>query len=524
MKKVYLIIFAVSLVTGLQSQSTFHKSLAIAGKDGFLYRTQHTTDGGFVSVGRLIDGTTSENDFLIIKTDAAGNSSWIKQYSTTDFEEFTDAVEIAGGGLVAVGTSTNMTTFISTAVVKKLNDAGVSQWTKTYGISGHSCGAKKISKDENGNLYVLGSVAVDGASDDYFIMKLDAGGNILSQTTFGTPDYDFPLAFVRKGNGDLFICGWDNTFSGENIHILKINANMTLAWNKKISGPILYFAYDMQERADGDLVLAGRYDDGGTSYDVLICTLDDITGEQVWAKTYSSSDNFGIYAYGVTVASGDVIAVTGPAETTDKGTFLLATDATGNLSWSNRYGEPGATGEGYGVTAASDGGYMLCGFYSNSSGAIIQLLKANSGGYLPCNSEAFGLTVSSITLPMQTLSVTTGTSSLTAQDLTLTETSYSNLTTICLGTGTPALPEPAINLSPNPSDGRFTITAPGSYAGAKVTLANTAGVELMRSSFPSGDGSPSIIKTFAIDVPAGVYIVKINDGKHLETRKLFISR
>lgn len=522
MKKFYLFIIEMVLVTGLCAQSTFHKSLGIPNNGGSLYRSQRTTDGGFVSVGRVSDNAVSDNDFLIMKTDAAGNGSWIKRYSTADFEEFTDVIEVAGGGLVAVGTSTNMGTFISGAVVKKIDAAGVGLWTKTYSVSGHSAGARMIQKDDAGNLYILGSVSVDGSSDDYLIMKLDANGNILTQATFGTPDYDYPLAFVRKGNGDLFICGWDNTMSGENIHLLKVNANMTLAWNRKISGTTRYFAYDMKERADGNLVLAGRYDDGGSSYDILICTMDASTGDQVWAKSYSSADDFGTYAYGVTVASGDVIAVTGPAETAGQGTFLLGTDATGNLTWSYRYGEPGSTGEGYGVTTASDGGYLVCGLYSNSSDAIVQLLKTNSAGYLACNSAAYELTVTSITLPIQTLSVTTGTTSLTAQDLILTETPYSNLATICLGTGTPEVTASAFTISPNPSNGRFTVTVPGTYAGATVMLVNNAGEELLRESMPSGNGMTSVSKSFETGAPGGIYVVKVDDGRETVVRKLCI--
>jgi hypothetical protein len=226
----------------------------------------------------------------------------------------------------------------------------------------------------------------------------------------------------------------------------------------------------------------------------------------------------------LTISQGDVIAVTGPAETSSQGTFLLATDATGNLNWSYRYGEPGATSEGYGVTTASDGGYLLCGLYSNSSDAIVQLLKTNSTGYLACNSSAYSLAVTPVTLPMQSLTVATGTTNLTAQDLTLTETAYSNLATICLGTGNTETAGSAFTVSPNPSDGRFTLKVPGTYAGAQVTLVNTSGTELLKESLPSGSAKSSISKTIDIEAPDGIYIVKIDDGKQQVTRKVCISR
>jgi len=524
MKKIFLAISAFAILTGSHSQTAFHKFLPVADRDGFLYRTCQTSDGGFVSVGRVSDPATFDNDFLILKTDASGIASWIKKYSADESEEFTDVAETADGGVVAAGSSFNMNTFISKAVLKKFSSAGVSQWSRSYSMSGHSAGAKKVAKDASGNIYVLGAVAVDGSSDDYFIMKLDAGGNILAQHTFGTPDFDYPLAFLRKGNGDFFICGWNNTSTGENIHLLKINADMTVAWNKKISGTARYFAYDMRERSDGDIVLAGRYDDLVNSYDILICTLDDASGEQVWARSYSAAEGPGTYAYGLTITSGDAIAVTGPVETSVEGAFVLATDAAGNLNWSNRYGIPGFAGKGYGIAAADDGGYMVCGPLSNSSNAIVQLIKTNAEGDLPCNSVGYEILSGPLTLPMQSITVTAGNANLSAQEITLNETSYGSLETICTGTGIADIRDQAIKVSPNPTDGRFTVTTPGMYAGAKVIVVNAAGINVLDSNMPQGETANSVSKTFSIDIPAGLYLLSIGNGKQKAARKLFISK
>jgi hypothetical protein len=506
----------------LQAQSTFHKAFTLAGKDGILYRSRPVSDGGAVSVGRVIDFSTFDDDFLIMKTDASGGAAWIKKCATTDFEEFTDVTEVPDG-LVAVGTASDMTTYISVAVVEKFNAAGVSQWVKSYSVSGHSAGAKKISTDASGNLYILGTVAIDGAGDDYFILKLDASGNILAQNRFGTPDTDYPLAFLRSDNGSFFICGWDNTFVGENIHVMKINADMTVSWNRKISGMIRYFAYDMQELSNGHLVLAGRYDDGADSYDVLLCSLDDSNGDQVWAKSFSAANGAGNYAYGLAIKQGDVIAVTGPVETTEQGTFLFTTDALGNLTWSNRYGEPGTSAMGYGVAAANDGGFLVCGPLGNNADGIVQLLKTDSEGHLSCNSSAYELSATALTLPMQTLAITTGSPGLAAQNHMLNETAYTGLTDICTGTGLPLINEQHVGITPNPSRGSFTVTAPGSFSGAQVTIVSASGKEVMTGIMPTGDGTSAVSQGFSLSVPAGVYFVTLGNRAGQRSLKLVIT-
>jgi hypothetical protein len=179
---------------------------------------------------------------------------------------------------------------------------------------------------------------------------------------------------------------------------------------------------------------------------------------------------------------------------------------------------------GYGVTTASDGSYLVCGPLSNSSDAIVQLLKTNSSGALACNSSGYELLVTSITLPMQTREVAVGTASLLAQNHTLTETSYNTLETICLGTGFADKSSVNVAISPNPSQGKFTVTVPGSYAGLKIALYNSDGMELMSTSLPSGTENQVVSKTFETDVPEGIYFVKIGGGLNQITRKLVIIR
>jgi hypothetical protein len=84
--------------------------------------------------------------------------------------------------------------------------------------------------------------------------------------------------------------------------------------------------------------------------------------------------------------------------------------------------------------------------------------------------------------------------------------------------------ESIINAGPNPSDGRFTITLPESYAGSQVKVVNTSGKEVFQGTMPSATGMNSISYTFTIDVPAGAYFVIIYGRIHQATMTLFINR
>jgi hypothetical protein len=461
------------------------------------------------------------DDMLIFKTDASGNASWIKKIATPDSEAFTDIVETSGNDLVAVGSTISMTTFQLQAVVEKFNFAGTKQWSKSYGVSGLSSSAKCIVKDGAGNLYILGSVDVAGSLTDYFVMKLDADGNIIAQSTFGTPQSDFPLAFHRSSNGDLYIAGWQNNGTGENIHILKINNSLGMVWNKLVSSTDRYFAYDIGEKSDGSIVLAGRFDDTSTSYDILICNLDDSNGEQVWAKKYSAIAGMRTYAYGLTIGAGDEIAVTGIVEGTDQGTLFLGVNGSGNISTSWQSGVAGSIGNGYGISKSSDGGYMICGPLGGSSNEIVQMIKTNGNGEIPCNNSEFGLSAGDITLPSNSLTIATGTAVLTAQDVTLTEAGFNTIGTICIETGLDDLADEESIVYPNPASGSFTVTVPGNFGESLLQIYNSGGKEIFRQFL--NPGSMAVLNNeHNLDIPSGIYVIRITSGVRQIIRKLVV--
>jgi hypothetical protein len=523
MKKISLVIILLSITSSLFSQTKFNKYFSSAQSLGILYRVIQTTDGGYAAIGHITDMSSFNDDFLIVKTDADGNLLWMKKIATPGSDDFTDIIETSGGGLAVVGSIFNTSTFLSQAIVVQFMSDGTKQWSKTYTVSGISSQAKKIQKDGSGSLYILGDVDVSGASTDYFIMKLDANGNIVQQNTFGTPDADFPLAFVRKANGEFYISGWDNSGNGENIHLLKINSSMSVVWNKLIAGTIKYFCYDMKEKSDGNLVLGGRYDDGTSSYDPMLLEVDPSSGNIVWAKSYSAFDGLPAYVYGIAVVTADEIAVTGIVEDTISGTLIFGTGSDGTLNWAERVsGSVGEYASGYGIGKAGNDGYILCGPRSGSNNSIVQLVKTGASGETFCNSFYYQLGALALTLPSQSVTVSAGTGTLAAADVSLEELTESETGDICLGTGiAPANDIAVMTVYPNPSNGRFTINLNRNLPDASLTIYNTFGKDVFFNPSLKGNdtGSGSSIE---LNLLPGTYLVQLNSKELHATKKIII--
>jgi hypothetical protein len=143
--------------------------------------------------------THGETDYLIIKLDAAGNITWNKMLGGTSFEYVSAIQQTTDGGYIVAGTTTSSASGNITqtgygqedAWVVKLDGSGNIIWNKLFGGS-NADWATAIQQTFDGG-YILagytnssanGTIAgtnhdPSGNSNDFWITKLDANGNIL---------------------------------------------------------------------------------------------------------------------------------------------------------------------------------------------------------------------------------------------------------------------------------------------------------------------------------------------------------
>ena len=519
MKNILLLLLLLWTIPALYSQTVFHKFLTQNNASGYLYRCLQTSDGGYATAGLLMIDTSFDNNFLVAKFNVDGKRIWIKSLGSPDSDEFTDVIETADSGIIAVGTTVNFNTFLSTAVVAKFNSAGLKVWSKTYTLSGMSSTAKKIQKDADGNLYVFGTVEVGGSVNHYYIMKLNSDGNTLQQTTISSTFSDFAISFLRESTGDFVIGGWGNDGTGENIHIIKISSAFSMLWNKYISGSIKLYAYDMKEKSDGNILLAGSYDDGTNPYEALIIEMDNSSGEVVWAKRYSPSNNLGIYAYGLAINSGDRIAITGIVEDFNSGLIAFEVSPAGIVNWSKRITSANELSSvGYGICKSFEGGYVISGSRTGIDNSCFQLLKTTIGGGVQCMGTDLNLADTDVVISSQSIVVTTGSASLTAQDIVYPETVYTTFEDACEPLSVDEqVAENDFSVYPNPSWGNFVVSCNAIQAESSLMMYNASGMLVYRT---NSINSP--LFEVNLDLQAGIYFLQLNTDGKLLTRKVLI--
>ena len=309
--------------------------------------------------------------------------------------------------------------------IVKLDAIGNITWQKTIGGSGNDW-PKCISQTTDGG-YIAGGYSSSGISgdkneaslggDDFWIIKLDALGNIEWQNTIGGNSTDLlndlnqtlDGGFIAGGSSFSGISGDKTTPNAANDGwILKLNATGSIEWQKSIRGNLFDILDNIKQTTDGGYI-AGLYSESGIgldktapsqgAYDYWIVKLD-ASGNIMWQNTIGGGA--GDYLYAVSQLSDGSYIVGGTSFSSASGNktevliggsdlWIVKLDISGNLVWQNTIGDADLDGLNA-IRATQDNGFIIGGFsWSDISGDKVEnkiiggvedawIMKLNSEG------------------------------------------------------------------------------------------------------------------------------------------------
>jgi hypothetical protein len=325
--------------------------------DDTLIALQQTTDGGFILGGysySYADGNkTATNfgggDFWVVRLDANGNRLWDNSFGGSDGDILYSLQQTFDGGFVLGGSSRSSVSGNKTAGnfgfndfwVVRLDAGGAVLWDRNFG-GGASDYLRCLQQTADGG-YILGgysSSGTDGSktaahlgNNDFWIVRVDANGHQLWDRAFGGGGRD-TLSCLQQTRDGGFILGGDSLFS--------------LSGNK--TSPIIGLTDWWIVGLDPNGNKLWEHSFGGTNDDFLTSLQQTSDGGFVLggssassASGNKSSPNFGGYDF-----------------------WVMRLDEQGNKLWDRSFG-----GSGHdflnSLQQTSDGGFILGGY--SSSGA-----------------------------------------------------------------------------------------------------------------------------------------------------------
>ena len=259
----------------------------------------------------------------------------------------------------------------------------VTTWAKIYGGSyNDSISSIKLTKD--GGYIAAGMTLSFGAGGvDSWILKLDQGGNIQWQKTYGGSSYDsvyviqqtLDEGYIMAGSSFSYGTGWYDAW------ILKLDSSGTIQWQKIYSaGSSISKINSIQQTPDGGYIAVADVSDKLYG-DASLLKLDG-NGNIQWQKTYHFSNDNRFNAVQLTSDGGYIVA--GSIYTLYRNygdVWVLKFDSNGNNQWQKTYG--GSSSEfAYDVKQTIDGGYIVAGkTYSFGAGFYDSwILKLDADG------------------------------------------------------------------------------------------------------------------------------------------------
>lgn len=303
---------------------------------------QQTSDGGYIVGGtanadagfdKSEDRKGGEADYWVVKLDASGNKQWDKTIGGNDNDFFSIVRQTTDGGYILGGFSLSGAGFdksenpksFSDYWIVKLDAAGNKKWDKTIGGSGGGSSMADIWQTSDGG-YILGGSSTSNAGGDksenlrgglndggdFWVVKLDAGGNKQWDKTIGGSDFENLRSIQQTANGGYILGGFstsktgfdksENSKGGHDYWIVKLNANGIKAWDKTIGGSKNDQLSSLQQTADGGYILQGASDSplgmdktdnpkGGLGRPDYWVVKLDASGKKQWDKTIGGNDS-----------------------------------------------------------------------------------------------------------------------------------------------------------------------------------------------------------------------------------------
>lgn len=222
--------------------------------------------------------------------------------------------------------------------------------------------------------------------------------SITWQNTIGGSNLDELHAIKQTADGGYILCGWsesnvsgdktENSNGGRDYWIIKLDALGNIAWQNTIGGSDFEDSYSIQPTTDGGYILGGRSDSPISGdktentnglLDYWIIKLDG-SGNIVWQNSIGGSSQDQLTSLQQTSDGGYILggfsasSISGDKTENSFGStndyWVLKLDPMGNIVWQNTIGGNGVMGYGMddlrSIKQTSDGGYILGGS-SNSN-------------------------------------------------------------------------------------------------------------------------------------------------------------
>ncbi|MCC6280233.1 MAG: caspase family protein [Saprospiraceae bacterium] len=256
-------------------------------------------------------------------------------------------------------------------------------WQKTFGHDGDVV-IHKVIEATNGYLIAVGqtTTGTQGGTDGWLLIADHSTGQVVVEKRFGGKKDDVLYAVTQTFEGNFLLAGaTSSTGKGKSdAWLLLVDDRGELLRESTYGTPGRDEFRHMLLQNDGSVVLAGHNNDGNTG-DIWLSKIQQDSVR--WEKNIGSAEMETLSGF-VPASDGGFVFCGNTGKKAENGAeniYLAKADAKGNLVWKKFFGEKGWE-EALGLVATRDGGFAVAGLTKSKGAGDLDawLLKANRDG------------------------------------------------------------------------------------------------------------------------------------------------
>ncbi len=267
-----------------------------------------TLDGGFVIAGSTNLFGAGRWDFLLLKISGEGDPEWVRTYGGAVDDLVSGGVlQIEDGGFVITGVSSSFGPI--DFLIIKTNGAGDVEWAKTYGGDQWDWPSCLIRAQDAGFAVLGGTNGFGAGSWNFLLVKLNIAGDLEWARIYGTPEDEEVHWIVQTPDLGYALAGYAPEGAG---FLIRTDPGGDLKWAKKYDGSGFEHLNCLTVTPDGGFLAAGRGYGEGLQDDIFLLKISP-DGEPEWTRVLEGPQ-FGDVPYALLQAPDGGYLLTGYSE------------------------------------------------------------------------------------------------------------------------------------------------------------------------------------------------------------------
>ncbi|MBL0065995.1 MAG: T9SS type A sorting domain-containing protein [Bacteroidetes bacterium] len=374
------VMLSIGQVSTITAQFVFEKTFGITQRNNQGFGLIQTENGNFVLCGN------SDNDGMLIKTDAEGNLLWLQNFIDGGLESIRMTSD---SGLILAGT--NYASPYS-AVYRKTDSIGTEEWNIVLNSGSFSHYGISAMELADGNFALLEN---DSYPFQEFlrIWKIDSTNqSVLWSTEVNKVSNCSNTSFINSPDTSLVVACGDFSNPFPHLILAKVSTDSTLTWKKDYGFPANinagYAGNSVTSTNDSAYLAVGYKVSGSTqSFIDLLLLKADNNGDSLWTKTYTVRNSNDFPSVIQTRDGG--FALIGTVQYPSSGSgfdyriLLMKTNSNGDSLWSREFTGLGLN-QARQLIETNDGGFAIIGTTTDQStnDTYFYFIKTDSTGSL----------------------------------------------------------------------------------------------------------------------------------------------